>query len=481
LPLDFLLKRIRFEKIKLSVAHPIKNKRLKLNKQIITFVFLLFCCFAIAQNKKNDSLWAIYNNKSQPDTNRLKAIHAIAWNYNSNNPDTAIILSKLELNLADSLPFEKGKKWVAKALNIMGASYTNKGNYPKALEYYLKTLKIREEIGDKQGVGTCYNNIGVVYQYQNNCSKALEYYLKVLKIREEIADKQGIGSSYTNIGNVYYYQSDFNKALEYYLKALKINEVIADKHGIADCYGNIGAVYNDLSDFTKALDYDLKSLKMRELDNDEQGIGTCFINMGGLYYALSNYKMAISYFDSALQIGKKISDIDNERIAYKNISSAYNKIGKYKEAYENHVKFKTLTDSIFNADNSKQLGDLKTKFEVEKKETELKVKSEAEQEKLKAVSLEEKKRQQVIIHAVAGVLLLVVVFSLFLLNRFRITQKQKQVIEEQKVLVDKAYEQLHEKNKEVIDSITYARRIQTALLPTEKYIEKSLTRLMKNN
>ncbi len=78
-------------------------------------------------------------------------------------------------------------------------------------------------------------------------------------------------------------------------------------------------------------------------------------------------------------------------------------------------------------------------------------------------------------------LVLVGVFAVFMFNRFRITQKQKAVIEEQKVLVDKAYETLHEKNKEVMDSIRYAKRIQTALITSEKSIENSLHRLMRHN
>ena len=78
-------------------------------------------------------------------------------------------------------------------------------------------------------------------------------------------------------------------------------------------------------------------------------------------------------------------------------------------------------------------------------------------------------------------LVLVGVFAVFMFNRFRITQKQKAVIEEQKVLVDKAYETLHEKNKEVMDSILYAKRIQTALITSEKSIENSLHRLMRHN
>ena len=84
------------------------------------------------------------------------------------------------------------------------------------------------------------------------------------------------------------------------------------------------------------------------------------------------------------------------------------------------------------------------------------------------------------IFAVAGVLLVVVVFSFFLFQRFRLAQKQKVIIEDQKVMVDKAYEHLHEKNKEVMDSIHYARRIQRALITPEPYIHARLTKLKKN-
>jgi hypothetical protein len=132
--------------------------------------------------------------------------------------------------------------------------------------------------------------------------------------------------------------------------------------------------------------------------------------------------------------------------------------------------------TIFNSENSKQLSDLKTAFEVEKKETELKAKAEAEQDKLKALAAEEKKRQQFIIFSVIGILAIVLVFSFFLYKRFRITREQKVIIEDQKQKVDEAYEELFEKNKEIIDSITYARRIQRALMPSDKYVERLLKR-----
>ena len=78
-------------------------------------------------------------------------------------------------------------------------------------------------------------------------------------------------------------------------------------------------------------------------------------------------------------------------------------------------------------------------------------------------------------------LLFVVCGLLFVVNRFRITQKQKKIIEEQKIKVDEAFEKLAEKNKEVLDSIRYAKRIQTALLTSEKYFTGKLISLNKNS
>ncbi|MHB8260520.1 MAG: tetratricopeptide repeat protein [Bacteroidia bacterium] len=476
----------------------------------LTILLLLFVMAreeAISQNKKLDSLCKVYNNKSQADTNRLKAIHAIAWFYRSNNPDTAIVLAEKELQLAIKA---KSKKYQASAYTIMCLSLKNKGNYPKALEYILKALPLFEEIGNKQGIGDCYSSIGTVYYYQSNYPKVLEYYLKALKIYEEIGNKRGTSNCYGNIGAVYKEQTNYPKALDYYSKGLKIYEEIGDKKGTGNCYSNlggmytaqknypkslechlkslklyeeignkqgigvcylnIGAVYQEQANYAKALEYYLKSLQLLEEIGDKNSIGICFTNMGDLYNRLGDYKLAVLYSDSALQLSKEIGDINFERLAYENLATAYSNTGKYKEAYENYVLFKALTDSIFNADNSKQLGDLKTNFEVEKKEAELKIKAEAQE----VINKKEKQKQRIVIVFVSCLLLLVGVFAVFMFRRFKITKKQKHIIELQKDEVSRQKHLVEEKQKEMIDSINYAKRIQYGLLASDELLNKYL-------
>ena len=93
----------------------------------ILFCFLLMgACFCYAQNK--DSLWKVYTNTSQSDTNRLKAMYDIAWAYIYTNPDSAIILAEQQLQLAEKT---NQKKYEGTAFKTIGTAYLNKDNSQK--------------------------------------------------------------------------------------------------------------------------------------------------------------------------------------------------------------------------------------------------------------------------------------------------------------------------------------------------------------
>ncbi|MGZ3866708.1 MAG: tetratricopeptide repeat protein, partial [Bacteroidia bacterium] len=438
----------------------------------------------------------------------------LAWGFLNSNADTTIYFAERQVKLARS---SGNKKHEGIAFSTIGSAYMLKGDYKSSTEYFAKSLKVREEIKDKRGIAVCYNNLGLVYKeeanyplalenylkalktfeeignkpaqaaclgnigviyqdYKNN-NKAMEYHLRSLKIREEIGDKQGVASCYGNIGLIYKMEGKYDKALDYYLKGVKITEEINNKGDLGNFYNNIGSIFSREKDFVKALDYYLKSLNIQKQTKQEHDIAVTYNNLASLCDTLKNYRSAILYADSALSISKRIKATNTERYAYARLAGTYSKTGNYKEAYENHVKFKVLTDSIFNVENSKQVGDMKTQYEVAKKEAELKAKAEAQA----AINAEEKKRQVISLVLVSCILVLVVVFSIFLFRRFKITQKQKHIIElqkdevsRQKAIVEEQKHLVEEHQKEIIDSITYAKRLQTAILPHDSLIKQFL-------
>lgn len=460
---------------------------------------------------------------SRQDTTRVKLLNDLAWELCNINPDTAIALSTGALSIAqkekwkpgiaksehrlgwfnylkgdyeisqkhyqkalvvweelytspDKAVSRNGKIGKAKTISNISNIYSDQANYPKALAYCFQALKIAEELHVKDLEANVLGNIGIIYDYQGNYIQALNYYSKALKIEQELGNKSGIARQLGNIGIVYEYQSDYLKAREYYFSAMKIAEELGDKSGIARQLGNIGNIYDYQGNYPKALDYYLRALKMKEELGDKSGIIIWLGNIGSLYLKAGMFKEAEVYLKKTLSLSEKINSLEDIKFSHQGLSKLYETTGRMDLALLHYKKFIVARDSINSEENQKKQVQLEMNYEFEKKE----MAAKAEQDKKNAIAAEEKQKQKIILFSVIGSLLLVIVFSGFLYNRFKITERQKQVIERQKQDVDKAYEQLHEKNKEVMDSIHYASRIQRALLTSEKYISKQLNKLTSN-
>lgn len=359
----------------------------------------------------------------------------------------------------------------------IGDVYFALPNLPVALKNYLTALKMAEEAKDLMQMGACYRAIGSVYSYQHDSAKAIEYNKKALNIAIKQNINDHIALVYSRLAAVYNDWKDFKQSEKHYRKALSIYLKMDYLKPISDCYIGLGNVFNDQEKRDTAIFYYQKALAIKEQTNEKEGLLVCYINMGNLYLKNNDSKSALEYQKKGLAVAKEVNHLYYTAYAYEALSSAQAKLGQYKDAYENYVQFKVLTDSIFNEDNTKQLSDLKTNFEVEKKENELKLKATAEQDKLKAITKEEKKIQYIIILSVTGVLLIVIVFSVFLYKRFTITKQQKRIIEIKSEETAFQKHLIEEKQKEIIDSITYAKRLQQAILPPADFINIYL----KNN
>ncbi|MDP3147436.1 MAG: tetratricopeptide repeat protein, partial [Bacteroidota bacterium] len=245
--------------------------------------------------------------------------------------------SKIKLTQKSSIDYKIYLLHYAGALNNIGVIYNNQRDIPKALEYNSKSLKIREEIGDKSGIATSLNNIGVIYDKQGDIPKALEYYSKSLKIYEDIGDKKGIATSLNNIGYIYENLGDIPKALENYDKSLKIYEEIGDKEGIAYYLNNIGYIYKNQGDIPTTLEYYSKSLKIREEIGDKEGIATSLNNIGFIYSIQGDPSItsskedalragipkALEYYSKSLKIQEEIGDKEGIATSLNNIGFIY--------------------------------------------------------------------------------------------------------------------------------------------------------------
>ncbi|MFH1322030.1 MAG: tetratricopeptide repeat protein [Bacteroidota bacterium] len=160
---------------------------------------------------------------AKEDTNKVNILNNLSKELQSSNPDKALNyaeqalkLSKKLSSLPDQALAKSGKKGIAISFNNIGIIHKNWGNYEKAIEYYLKALKIQEDLGNKDGIAGILNNIGNIYIIWKNYTKALEFYSKSLQIVQAYNLRETIMYDYEVFSKTYSAMGNYQKAYEYY-------------------------------------------------------------------------------------------------------------------------------------------------------------------------------------------------------------------------------------------------------------------------
>ena len=479
----------------------------------LILIFFIFISNSFISQKNLDSLWGVWKNESQPDSNRMQAIQLYSWfGFLFSDPDSAFYFAQMHLEYAIKVG---DKKNMSKAYDTQGMSHYFLGDYSKAMNYLNKSLQLSQELGNKAGIANTSNNIGLIFFDKGNYAEAIKAFKKSLKNHEYLNNTKGIASVYNNIGNIYQRQKEYVKALEYYNKSLQIKQKIGDKKGIANALGNIaiihkasgnyleaiksyneclkihveandlngiavtqnnmGLVHQNMGDSYKALKYFRQSLSIRKELGDRPGMATTLINIGILFKEDEKYTKAIQYTKEGLYIAQEIASLVDIKTSSMNLWDTYKKIGMYQsslEMYEIYVKAK---DSLDSDKNQKEVIKQELKYEYEKNATADSIlASEAIKVKDAQLIAEKAKstQQSQELYFLIGCLVLVVAFGVFIFKRFIVINKQKEVIQIQKNKVENAYTKLDEKNKEIFDSLNYAKRIQRSILPKSKLFKE---------
>jgi serine phosphatase RsbU (regulator of sigma subunit) len=337
---------------------------------------------------------------------------------------------------------------LASAYNNIGVAYTEKGDYTPAVEYLLKSLKLTESFNDKAQLSKVLLNVGLVFYYQNNYQKALEYYNLSLNIRRNLNDKKGIALLYNNIGIVYYFQKNSKKALENFKYALHIYEELNNLRGQSMPLFNIAEIYFENDQVDSAFMYYKRSYKIDLLLDDQAGISKCLFKIAEIYNNKRNGDSAIFYANKALKKAIEIDSKQDIKDCYIFFSDFYYQDKNYKQAYDYLNKLNIINDSIYNNQSAELIAEMQTKYETEKKDLQLD-KQKLEIDKQNIVS-----RILVIGLSIIALILIVLIIQFIQKKRaFRVLEIQK---------------------KNITDSINYASRIQTALLPPEDVLNKLL-------
>ncbi|MGZ3884739.1 MAG: tetratricopeptide repeat protein [Bacteroidia bacterium] len=421
----------------------------------------MLCGPASAQDRFLDSVQKGFSGIPADTARVLGLLKQCKTFFNASDYRNTLLYSQTAEKLSDSLHYKSGS---SNACNLIGNMYSNQGDFPKALKYYLKSLRLKETMHNKKGVGIVLNNIGNMYQRMGDFKTALEYLDKSISVKKELGDEEGLAYTYNNAGISYEKRGDTQKAMDCYRLSMAYWEKVGDDSKVSDGIDNIGNIYAARKQYDSSVAFHLKAIAIRERGGDTMGLASSYINIGCVYDMQGKSKLAADYLERALVIAKNMQSMDHLVDAEESLSEAYTHLGEWDKALLHYKAYVACRDSMHNEEATRRLVQTEMNYEFEKKEAA----SKLEQEKKEAVTAAESKKQKIIIYSICGILALVLAFAVFAYRSYMAKQKANVEITRQKEIIE-------EKQKEILDSIHYAKRIQTALMPREKYIERILT------
>ncbi|MBF8150416.1 tetratricopeptide repeat protein [Winogradskyella sp. F6397] len=239
---------------------------------------------------------------------------------------------------------------VAKVSNSIGLIEIKRGNYKLGLQNSLSAISIFEKQHLNDELSLAYNNLAEAYHKTNQIDKAIEYNFKTLQVRKEINDKEGIKISTKNIAGLYSEFKEHRKAIEYYEKALDILNPNTDQDLRGEILPKLGSEYLRFKEYDKAAEYLVEGLKYNREQNNSEGILRALNAIGHLNLQKKKVKLAERQLSEAYKIAQKIDDKTELLENYKLRIALDSTRGYYQNAFFWQNKFYDLKDSLSKVD-----------------------------------------------------------------------------------------------------------------------------------
>ncbi len=343
-----------------------------------TILILLLPFFAFSQKDKINQPLKITD--TLDINNRIEYFLQLSSDLINKNLDSAMLFAEKANDLIENIESDSAKSNVFKNL---GDVYVARGNFALSLNYYFKAKGLTDDaLSIEPDNIQIYNRqydllvkIGVVFYYQKNFDQALHYYEDALKTIESVSsinpDYNVNGQRiriFNNIAGIYIQRLDYNKALEYYKNAIDANAKEGNRILEASLLNNIGICYLEKRDFNLANHNFLNALTIRKELGDKRGEAQCYNNIGKNYVYSGNFNQAKDYFLKALNLGREIGNKESQLISLQSLSSIYDTLKDYRNAFNTFKEFKSINDSLFNAESTNRIAQLEMQYKVDKQQ-----------------------------------------------------------------------------------------------------------------
>ena len=390
-------------------------------KTFLISLLILIPFFAFSQNiQKTDSLLRVLKQHDGTKEERILLLNEVANTHPNINESSAFLNKALRLAIEIDNP-------ILEAQTLEEISYVNNrlGNTIKALEAAFKALKIYESksLVDKQAAS--YAQIADLYLSENDYTEAITYLKKVQEIYNTSGDTYDKMLISINLGEAYRLFGDLKNAEIYFLKVLELNKTIKEVDIEGYTLGNLGMVYNAQEKLDIAQDNLEKSIRILEALNDSYASSIYLAELASIYEKQRKPVLAEQKLIAAFEMAQKVGLKEQIRDFSKQLATFYKKDKQYEKALAYQQSFQIYQDSLVNKEIVKKTEQVKSKYEIDKRESEIRL--------LNTINTNQK---HTVIGLIAGLTLLVLLFY-FLYKGNKKIKKTNLLLTHQKDIISK--------------------------------------------
>ena len=440
--------------------------KFRIIRYFLALLIAFFGHYSYAQLMNIDSCLIVLKT-AKDDTNKVLLLDAIAWEISYSSLQKGIDYSNQAYDLAKRLNYERS---YARIFNTQAAIYTDMAEIPKALDLCLEGLKYAKKNNQLRSQVSLYNSLGNIYSKRKDTQKSLYYYLQSVAVSKICQPDVLPVAPYGNIVGIYTGYKKLDSAMYYVNLCLDYNLKHKNVDRLSNNYISLSEIYYELKDGEKCLKAAMDAVNASVAINDDYTLAHCYIQLSNAHYLNKNLKLSIDALDKATICVKKTGDIPALETIAEYYSLYYEELGDFKNSLKHFKEYKMYRDSALNYESIQQEKNAEAKYENEKKQKEIELLGE----KQKVNEAENQKKKIYLSAALLGIIVLGFVLVILYRNNV-LKQKTNSNLEAFNKEINHQKELVEVKNKEITDSINYAKRIQQSILTSDNYFKKHTT------
>ncbi len=377
------------------------------------------------------------------DTTRINHFLSLAKKVQIINYDSLQFYSRQALELSMKLG---DLNCISQSLQVLGKYYMTKEEYRLAGEYFVICIRIEEKLGHGRRIAILNEGLGTVYYYQEVFEKSRIYFMTALAFFRANLDTLQIAEVYKHLGSLYnsreyceprtkeQKKEDYNAAIDYLQKSIQLCIETGNKPLMIDAYVSTASAYNKLEQAPKAMPYLKQAIGYYRATNNLNKLAGTLHTLGLTYCKTKQYGQSIQCYQEALKISLENKYTDGIQYLYESMAQTYDDSKDYKNARDYYIKYMIIKDSIKSLEKSKELFEVETKYQSEKKEKEI----------LKLTA--EKHEKNILLLTLSGLLVILFILGYSIVRNIR----NKKIIAEQTIEIKEQHILELEKERQLI-------------------------------